>query len=197
MTCHDANPEVIIVCMFRYSHELVSWVMCCIPGHVLCFIYPYNCNWGIEGDTVRCYTSQWPTLSRALYFTSYSSSLLTPHCISPHQFLYSTMPSTFNLGTCIAIVSSILESLSLTLRMSSDPPPYNHAHPSHINHSQLEHGKCQDLWIPVTSSVSIPIPNSISCHGVNARRGREAQSIPMADIMHHGISSCAKHSVSA
>ncbi|KAG1743075.1 hypothetical protein EDB19DRAFT_584340 [Suillus lakei] len=89
------------------------------------------------------------------------------------------MPSTFSLGTCTAIFSSILMSLSLSLHLSSGPPPYNH------NHSLRKNRRCQDLLIPVTSSV-IHIPNTVSYNPRGAhRRTRKVQSIPMVEIAHH------------
>ncbi|OAX38550.1 hypothetical protein K503DRAFT_770371 [Rhizopogon vinicolor AM-OR11-026] len=93
------------------------------------------------------------------------------------------MPSTFNLGTCTAIISHILESLSLALLVPSGPAPYNHAYPSHIDHSQRARG-CQDLWIPVMSPGFIPIPNFASYHS-DIRGGGKTQSIRMVHITHH------------
>lgn len=119
-----------------------------------------------------------------------SSTLLPKPSQLDNQLLCSTMPSISSLGTCTAIISSILESLSLMLHLPSGPPPYNHAHPSHDEHPQRAHWRYQDLWISVTSSVLISVPNSISHHyniPRSAHRKGKAQSIHMVDITHHSV----------
>ncbi|KAG1877343.1 hypothetical protein F4604DRAFT_1680360 [Suillus subluteus] len=96
------------------------------------------------------------------------------------------MPSNFSLGACATIFSSILMSLSLPLHLSSSPPPYNHTQSSHHDHSLRKSRQCQDLLIPLTPSVLIHIPNPTSYNLRSAhRRKRNAQSIPMVNIVHH------------